>query len=98
MNASQLKYKHEQHHPDSYFFTRKTMKFFGDTMKNFGVYSCGPYWALYRKRNTSKGASGNQHWLFRKSDFKLMSTTQPLGEVIAEYIKKHQTHTTAPIS
>lgn len=37
MNASDLKLQHEYHHPDSHFFDRKTMKFFGDTMRNYGV-------------------------------------------------------------
>lgn len=35
--ASDLKYYVEQAGHDSHFFTRKTMKFFGDTMKNYGV-------------------------------------------------------------
>ena len=35
MTPSELKYNVEMR--GSYFFTRKTMKFFGDTMKNYGV-------------------------------------------------------------
>ena len=35
--ASDLKYAVEQSGNESHFFTRKTMSFFGDTMKNYGV-------------------------------------------------------------
>ena len=35
--ASDLKYLYEQSNPDGHFFDRKTMKFFGDRMKNYGV-------------------------------------------------------------
>lgn len=37
MNASELKYHVENAGHETYFFTRKTMSFFGDTMKNYGV-------------------------------------------------------------
>jgi len=37
MTPSELKYQVEQAGHESYFFERKTMKFFGDTMKNYGV-------------------------------------------------------------
>lgn len=35
--ASDLKYAVEQSGNESHFFTRKTMSFFGDTMRNYGV-------------------------------------------------------------
>lgn len=38
MNVSELKYNVEQG-KDRFFFTRATMKFFGDTMRNYGVRS-----------------------------------------------------------
>jgi hypothetical protein len=38
MTPSELKYNVEQG-PDSFFFTRETMRFFGDTMQNYGVRS-----------------------------------------------------------
>lgn len=63
MTPSQLKQLHEHHDPDSYFFSRKTMSFFGDTMRNFGVFRIGEYWVLYRKSATWKGAPPNR-WLF----------------------------------
>jgi hypothetical protein len=44
MTPSELKYKVEQRH-DRFFFTRETMRFFGDTMRNYGVRDGGtiPY-------------------------------------------------------
>jgi hypothetical protein len=35
--ASDLKFEIERLHPDSKFFSRGNMKFFGDTMRNYGV-------------------------------------------------------------
>jgi hypothetical protein len=37
MTASELKYQVEQAGHEPHFFTRSTMKFFGDTMRNYGV-------------------------------------------------------------
>lgn len=37
MTPSELKYRIEQAGHDSHFFTRATMKFFGDSMRNYGV-------------------------------------------------------------
>jgi len=37
MTPSELKYEVERSGIESYFFTRDTMRFFGDTMKNYGV-------------------------------------------------------------
>jgi hypothetical protein len=60
MTPSELKAKHLETNPSSNFFKRRTMSFFGDTMKNYGV--TGPYqvhdssgnavqvFELYRKR------------------------------------------------
>lgn len=39
MNASELKYHVENAGHESHFFTRSTMRFFGDTMANYGVRS-----------------------------------------------------------
>lgn len=50
MTPSQLKAAYQQAHPDGHFFDRKTMKFFGDTMKNFGCEDAGTHWYLWRKR------------------------------------------------
>jgi len=37
MTPSELKQLYESNNPDGYFFDRKSMKFFGDTMSNYGV-------------------------------------------------------------
>lgn len=39
MNASELKFNYIQKNQTNYFFDRKSMKFFGDTMRNYGVCS-----------------------------------------------------------
>lgn len=58
MTSSELKSKVEASGHEPYFFDRKTMKFFGDTMKNYGVRettvdTCTeekvPVYELYRK-------------------------------------------------
>jgi len=59
MNPSELKQHHEAHNPDSYYFTRQTMRFFGDSMKNYGVrkatYKNKPCYELHRKRPVKNG-------------------------------------------
>ena len=64
MNASELKYQVERAGTCKHFFTRTTMKFFGDTMRNYGVrrttvktydgVSCD-VWELYRRRAVKHG-------------------------------------------
>jgi hypothetical protein len=61
MTPSQLKAKVEQG-KDSYFFTRDTMKFFGDTMRNYGVRSNGNSWELYRKKPVKYGLINSAHF------------------------------------
>ena len=60
MTPSELKYLTRETLP--YFFTRKTMKFFGDTMKNYGVRSSGDTWELYRKRPVKHGLSNSAYF------------------------------------
>ncbi len=35
ITASDIKHKHAFYNPDSYFFDRSSMRFFGDTMRNY---------------------------------------------------------------
>jgi len=35
---------------ERYFFTRETMRFFGDTMRNYGIRDGGNVWELYRRK------------------------------------------------
>ena len=73
MTPSELKYQHELYNPDSVYFTRQTMKFFGDTMKNYGVRSCcSNTWELYRKTPVKNGLSNSAY--FNKLTFKQVKT------------------------
>lgn len=56
MTPSELKFQHEQNFPESHFFNRDTMKFFGDSMKNYGVHKLeGNVLELYRKNPVKNG-------------------------------------------
>lgn len=68
MTPSELKYNVEQAGYSPYFFTRKTMKFFGDTMRNYGVRDLGDRWELYRKKPVKHGLRGSAY--FSKDTFK----------------------------
>jgi len=58
MTPSELKANVERS-PDRFFFTRTTMKFFGDTMRNYGVRKAtlqGKFvWELWRKSPVKHG-------------------------------------------
>jgi hypothetical protein len=73
MTPSELKYQHENHNPSSYFFSRNTMRFFGDTMRNFGVRNGGTAWILYTKRPTK---AGHREWLFCKKTFQRLHNAE----------------------
>ena len=72
MNASELKAKIEQTGEQPYFFTRETMRFFGDTIRNFGVRMANRKgtlcWELYRKRPVKHGLQGS--FYFDKQSFR----------------------------
>jgi hypothetical protein len=66
MTASDLKYLYGRNNPGGHFFDRDTMRFFGDTMRNFGVRDGGKISAV-----TGDGISGVEVWeLFRKRPIK----------------------------
>ena len=76
MTASDLKYEVEQHGEEPYFFTRKAMKFFGDTMRNYGVRSTTiidlrgdkiAVWELYRRKPVMHGLDSSAY--FNKETF-----------------------------
>ena len=78
MTSAELKSNVED--TGSYFFTRKSMGFFGDTMKNYGVCLAVvdswsengiEVWELYRKRPVKHGLSNSAY--FRKDNFKQVS-------------------------
>lgn len=81
MTASELKYQVEQSGTNPYFFTRSTMKFFGDTMSNYGVRSTEikatiidsdteviNVWELHRKQPVKHGLQSST--FFNKTTFK----------------------------
>ena len=71
MKASELKALHMQNAPGGHFFAHKTMQYFGDTMRNFGVKKQeSGEWLLFRKRKTRENAAGTGY-LF-SSDFRLV--------------------------
>jgi hypothetical protein len=56
MNIYQLKTMHLEKAPNSHFFTRDTMRFFGDTLANFGVKKmCFNTYKIYRKKPVKFG-------------------------------------------
>ena len=72
MTPSELKYRVEQANTESHFFTRKTMKFFGDSMRNYGVRST-TITTNYNAEGDYVGAAGLQveAWeLYRKQPVK----------------------------
>ena len=69
MTPSELKYQTRETEP--YFFTHKTMGFFGDTMRNYGVRSAGDNWELYRRRPVKHGLQSSAY--FDKVTFKRVS-------------------------
>lgn len=71
MNASELKYHVENRGTESHFFTRSSMKFFGDTMRNYGVRSATvktfrgdvvECWELYRRRPVKCGLQSSVYF------------------------------------
>jgi len=57
LTAAQLRSKYEEHNPHGHFFSRETMKFFGDTMSNYGVRYHAEHnaYELHRKRPVKEG-------------------------------------------
>lgn len=70
MTSSELKYQYEANNPNGFFFTRDTMKFFGDTMRNYGVIDHGDRYELHRKQPVKHGLTSSA--FFTKNDFKLI--------------------------
>ena len=72
MTPSELKYQVERAGHEPYFFTRKTMKFFGDTMGNYGVRDGGTMQTNWDKNgNYQKEPRTIEIWeLYRKRSVK----------------------------
>jgi hypothetical protein len=72
ITASELKYRVEQSGHERHFFDRATMRFFGDTMRNYGARGplkfkphCGEectVYELYRRRAVKHGLSSSAYF------------------------------------
>jgi len=77
MTSSDLKALYYRSTPDGHFFDRATMRFFGDTMKNYGVRRVTvrrkypaegepnePFgaWELYRRRPVKHGLQSSRYF------------------------------------
>ena len=80
MTPQQLKRLYLEHNPEGFFFSRKTMRFFGDTMRNFTVRDMEGYWVLYRKNvpviNHAGYACYRRGFAFEKETFKYKPTAE----------------------
>lgn len=74
MTPSELKYHVEQAGHCPYYFARDTMKFFGDTMKNYGVRDAGDCWELWRKNPVKHGLQSSA--FFNKQTFERVHTRE----------------------
>ena len=63
MTIYEFKRRYQAANPNGYFFSRDTMRFFGDTLRSFRVYKHDTGWRVVRVK-------GRHHeWLF-DADFK----------------------------
>jgi hypothetical protein len=85
MTVSGLRKLYERNNPGGHFFDRGTMRFFGDTMANFGVRDGGKVdtysgesvdaWQLYRKRPVNGGLVGPCSY-FSKTDGSIVAAME----------------------
>lgn len=69
MTPSELKFNHKRAVPSSHFFDTDTMRYYGDTMVNYGVRSHDEKtWELYRKKPVKDGRQASA--FFDKQTFK----------------------------
>lgn len=76
MTPSELKHQVENAGHESHFFDRKTMSFFGDTMRNYGVrsatiecnYCTLEVWELFRRKAVKHGLKSSTY--FDKGTFR----------------------------
>ena len=62
MTIYELKCAVENIAKNQHFFSRKTMSFFGDTLKNFGVLDCIDTWKVYRRKSVKHGLQNSFHF------------------------------------
>lgn len=94
MSPSELKYHVEQRGDNAHFFSRKTMQFFGDSMRNYGVRTAEVRTAYDAQGNYVGNAGGCvvQCWeLYRKRPVKH-------GLQSSHYFAKDDYRTVSPMS
>ena len=62
LTASQLKALYQWQNLEGHFFDYKTMRFFGDTMRNYGVRRHHMAWELYRRRPVKHGITQSAYF------------------------------------
>ena len=91
--SSDLKYAVGRSGQEPHFFSRKTMRFFGDTMRNYGVRGPsavqtmhGPVWAyeLYRRRPVKHGL--HKSAFFCASTFRRVFPTPPPLQALRHHV------------
>jgi len=95
MTPAELKKLHEQASPGNYFFTPETMRFFGDTMSNYGVRKTKintrmeknvEVWELYRKNPVKRGLQRSAYFtLSGKVVFKAKPCLRDHGEELKKF-------------
>lgn len=70
MTPSQLKTHYLANNPDGQYFTRTSMRVFGDSMANYGCRDAGDCWELYRKRPVKHCMQSSRY--FDKSTFAIV--------------------------
>ena len=70
MTFSELKYQHESYCTGSSYFSKETMRFFGDTIANYGVLTHDDSYELHRKKPVKHGLDNSA--FFDKETFKLI--------------------------
>ena len=76
MTPAELKRQYIEHNQEGHFFDRATMKFFGDTMRNFSVTNGDNVWILARKKPTKHRKAG-AFATFDKTTFKVSIIHNP---------------------
>ena len=74
MTPAELKRQHEIHNPGSHYFDRDTMRFFGDTMSNYGVITHEDCYELRRKRPVKHGLRFSTY--FDKNTFETLGRSR----------------------
>ena len=79
MTSTALKNEHLRREPNSHFWDKETMAFFGDRMRNFGVKKHKNGFELYRRHPVKHGVASS-HW-FSKDFEHIITTDENIKEI-----------------